>query len=240
MSTALTTPHQQWQSLVQQGPAMIDGMFLSGAFTLLAAGPPRLSNIGGTSGIAAGGLIGPTAGKDYFFPLGVIQNFNLSQNKNFSRLFELGSERSVIVPGRTMGQIGLSRVLYHGPSFLRVLYAYYQDLLPPTMFPPVLRGANVADIANVHNTIIEPGFENLFINLASDLFNNPIGLLWFMRDSNELTYGAAYFECCVIPNHTLATDANGVIIQESVALQYERIIPVGVKAIALITGDGTV
>jgi hypothetical protein len=233
----LSTAHQPFLNLVQDG--LIDGRFLSGAYTLIAAGPPRLANVGGS----AVGLTFEEAGEvadQLFYPLGVIQNFNISQNRNFSRIFEIGSERSVWIPGRTMGQIGMGRVLYHGPSFLRVLYAYYQSLLPPTQFPPVFKNLAAQLVANQHNVIISPGFENLFINLASDLFHQPVGLLLYIKDSNEDTYGATYLESCVIPNHTLATDSNGVILQENVAMQYERMIPVAVKAIALISGGQVV
>ena len=48
--------------------------------------------------------------------------------------------------------------------------------------------------------------------------------------------GAIYLEACVVPNHTFATDAQGTIVQESVGLQYERIVPVNVGGVALISG----
>ena len=76
----------------------------------------------------------------------------------------------------------------------------------------------------------------MFMNLASDLFSQPVGMLIYLRDSNEDTYGATYLESCYIPNHTVATDANGVIMQENVSVQFERAVPVAVKAVSLITG----
>jgi hypothetical protein len=54
-----------------------------------------------------------------------------------------------------------------------------------------------------------------------------------IKDSNLKMLGALYFEAVVIPNHNWATDANGVIIQETVTCQYDRIVPVNVEAIAL-------
>ena len=229
---SLSTPHQPYREYVQQG--LVDGQFISGAFTLLAAGPPRLANVGGAAGAA--GAISGQAADQMFYPLGVIQNFNLSHNKNINRVFEVGSERSYFISGRTVGQLGLSRILYHGPSLLRVLYAYYQDLLTPTIVPPVFPNVAAGAVANQHNVIVPPGYENLYLNLASDMFSQPVGILLYMRDSNEDTVGAIYFEACYIPNHTIATDANGVIMQENVAVQFERGVPVAVKALALITG----
>lgn len=217
---------------VQSG--LVDGQFINAAFTLLAAGPPRLANIGSLT--FAGGALASGAGDDIVFPLGIVQNFNLSHNRQFSRIFELGSERSFFISGRTMGQLGLSRILYHGPSLLRVLYAYYQDLIPPTTVPSVIGADNIGALttSNTHDVKIPPGYENMYVNLASDLFAQPIGLMAYFRDSNEDTYGSVYLEACYIPNHTISTDAGGTVVQENCAVQFERAMPVAVSAIALV------
>lgn len=222
-------PYTQY---VQGG--MVDGQFVSAGFTIVAAGPPRLANVGGAT-VTAGALAG--AGADQIvLPIGVIQNINLSHNRQFNRIFEVGSERSYFISGRTMGQLSISRIMYHGPSLLRMLYAYYEDLIPPTTVDAVFSNAGTATVANPHDVKIPPGYENLYLNLASDLFNQPIGLLLYIRDSNEDTIGAVYIEACYIPNHTWATDAQGVMIQESAAVQFERAVPVAVSALSLVTG----
>jgi hypothetical protein len=222
-----------YEKYVQAG--MVDGQFLNAGFTVLAAGPPRLSNIGGAT-VAAGALATGAAADQMVMPIGVIQNVNLSHNRTFNRVFEIGSERSYFISGRTMGQLTIARILYHGPSLLRMLYAYYEDAIPPTIVNAVFPNAGIASVANPHDVIIPPGYENLFINLASDLFNQPIGLLMYVRDSNLDTFGAVYMESCYVPNHTWATDAQGVIIQESAAIQFERAVPVAVSALSLISG----
>lgn len=221
-----------YEKFVQAG--MADGQFLNAGFTVLAAGPPRLANVGGSTALA-GALTGAAADQ-MVMPIGVIQNVNLSHNRTFNRIFECGSERSYFISGRTIGQLSIARILYHGPSLLRMLYAYYEDAIPPTVVDAVFPNAGIATVANPHDVIIPPGYENLFLNLASDLFNQPIGLLMYMRDSNLDTYGAVYMEGCYVPNHTWATDAQGVIIQESAAIQFERVIPVAVSALSLISG----
>jgi len=221
-----------YEKFVQAG--MVDGQFLNAGFTVLAAGPPRLANVGGSTALA-GALTGAAADQ-MVMPIGVIQNVNLSHNRTFNRIFECGSERSYFISGRTIGQLSIARILYHGPSLLRMLYAYYEDAIPPTVVDAVFPNAGIATVANPHDVIIPPGYENLFLNLASDLFNQPIGLLMYMRDSNLDTYGAVYMEGCYVPNHTWATDAQGVIIQESAAIQFERVIPVAVSALSLISG----
>lgn len=229
------TKFSEWSPydrFVQSG--MVDGQFVSGGFTIVAAGPPRLANIGGAT-VAAGALAG--AGADQIvLPIGVVQNLNLSHNRQFNRIFEVGSERSYFVSGRTIGQLTISRILYHGPSLLRMLYAYYEDLIPPTTVQSVFPNAGAATVSNPHDVKIPPGYENLFLNLASDLFNQPMGLLLYVRDSNEDTVGAVYVEGCYVPNHTWATDSQGVLVQESAAIQFERIVPVAVSALSLVTG----
>ena len=216
-----------YQEYVQGG--LVDGQFMNASFTLLAAGPPRLSALGETAFFAGGS-------SQFVYPIGIVQNFNLSHNRQFNRVFEIGSERSFFISGRTMGQLGLSKIMYHGPSLLRVLYAYYQDLFPPSIVPSLIGANNLAalTVANPHDVKIPGGFENMFLNLASDLFAQPVGLLMYFRDSNEDTVGASYLESCYIPNHTIATDAQGTVIQENAAVQFERLIPVAVNALALV------
>jgi len=222
-----------YEKFVQAG--MVDGQFLNAGFTVIAAGPPRLANIGGATALAGAASSGAAADQ-MVLPIGVVQNVNLSHNRTFNRIFEVGSERSYFISGRTIGQLSIARILYHGPSLLRMLYSYYEDAIPPVLVEAVFPNAGIATVANPHDVIIPPGFENMFVNLASDLFNQPIGLLMYVRDSNLDTYGAVYMESCYVPNHTWATDAQGVIIQESAAVQFERAVPVAVSALSLISG----
>ena len=224
-----------YENYVQGG--MTDGRFMNAAYTVLAAGPPRLADIGSADFLGAA-LASESPVEDMLaYPIGVVQNFNLGHNMTISRFFEIGSTRSYFIPGRTMGQFQMSRVMYHGPSLLRVLYAYYQDILSPTVIMPVFTNIGAATIKNKHDVIIPPGYENIFLNLASDLFSQPIGLLILMKDSNEDTMGAAYLESCYIPNHNIGSDAMGTIIQETAAIQFERVVPIKTQVVGLISSD---
>jgi hypothetical protein len=222
------------------------GQFANGQFVLLAAGPPHLMNFGGASQLGSGA--------DVVYPLGLTQNVALSQNRAFSRIFEIGSERSFFIPGRTIGQLTLARVYFHGASLLRSLYAYYQDGLGSVTVPrmPLMKGPNDESLwpfisgagtingpprlGQLHNVRIPPGYDNLFINLASDLFSQPIGLLMLVRDSELMNLGGIYLEQCYVPTHMWTVDSNGLIIQESVGIQFERIVPIRTNAITLISG----
>jgi hypothetical protein len=226
------TNWQPYSQKVDNSSALGEGRFASGVFTMLAAGPPRLAAVGGSAAAAA------SVGKqNWALPIGIVQNFNLAHNKAFARFWELGSERSYFIAGRTVAQAGFGRVLYNGPSILRVMYAFYQDPAP-TLVPTFGVDPNImASVANQHDVKIPPGFENIYLNLASDLFSQPCGLLVYMKDSNETTLCAFYLEETYIPSHSIATDAQGCVVQEQVALQPERVVPIAVAQLALVTGS---
>lgn len=227
-------PYTSYVQSGGEGPGMVDGRYLSGAFVGIFAGPSRLAQIGGVLNLQTA-LENPAEASQIVYPIGIVQNFNLSQNKQITRIFELGSQRSYFIPGRTVGQVGLSRIMYDGPSMLRVLYAYYQDLLPETIVPAMFPNIGASAIPNPHNVIVPPGYENLYVNLASDLFDQPIGLLITIKNNNQDTYGAFYLECCQVPNTSLAVDSGGVLMQESAAIQYEQVVPIATRSIELIT-----
>lgn len=232
---ATITNWRPYQQKVDNSSALGEGRFASGAFTMVAAGPPRLSAIGAGAGAAVAAAELSGGGRNWALPIGIVQNFNLSHQRQFARFFELGSERSYFISGRTVAQAGFSRILYHGPSLLRMMYAFYNDALPPTLVPTFGIDPSIPPaVSNQHDVKIPPGFENIYLNLASDLFSQPCGLLVYMKDSNEQTLGAVYLEETYIPSHTIATDAQGVVVQEQVALQPERVVPVAVSSVALI------
>jgi len=217
---------------VQSG--MVEGRYINAAFTLLAAGPPRLAAAGNTSSQA------PLT-SDIAYPIGIIQNFNLGQNAQVMRLFEIGSERSYFIRGRTVGNLGLGRIMYHGPSLLRVLYAYqkstetdgvqYESLYDNTANAK-LNTSGKSDAKGTYHTAA--GSNNIWLNLASDIFSQPIGLMLLMRDSNNDTVGAFYFEYCHVVNHGFATDSGGTVISENAAITYDRMVPIDLQTVNLI------
>lgn len=206
------------------------GRFASGAFTMLAAGPPRLAGVVGSGSnakaLAAAALA--AVSPNFALPIGIVQNLNLSHNRQFSRFWELGSERSYFISGRTQAQASFGRVLYNGPSLLRMMYAFYGGYIAQSLTGGAIAPfGDITDTStNAHLVEIPPGFENIYLNLASDLFSQPCGLMIYMKDSNEATLGGVYLEETYIPSHSLSVDAQGVVIQEQVSLQPERVVPI--------------
>lgn len=213
---------------------MIAGKYVNSQTVMIAAGPPVLD-----------ALVYNTLGTDMFaYPIGTVQSWTVGQNRAISQIFEVGSQRSYFISGRTVGSLGIGRVYYHGPSLLRALYAYAGDWQYPAVFDTLMGGNQAGSlistltstgIVNQHNTKLDPGFGNVWMNLASDLFSQPIGLLMYWADSNETIVSAVYFENCYVPNLNVSGDANGLIIQESCSLMFERMRPIATATSVLMT-----
>ena len=222
-----------FQQNVQSG--LLEGRYMNAAFTMVAAGPPRLS----AAAAADAGSVGEELG-DIAYPIGILQSINLGINSQIMRLWEIGSERSYFIRGRTQGQVSLGRIMYHGPSLLKVLYAYlntgFNDAGDDKLYANSANAfLNTKGVAGTkQNFVLPPGYENIWVDLSSDVFSQPIGLLIYFRDSNEDTVGAFYLEYCMIANYGLSTDAGGTILSEQCSVMYERIVPIDIKAVSLI------
>ena len=234
-NTLATTGFNNWayqDKHVQQ--KLPQGKFVSGATTLLCAGPPSLDM---TTDLLDAAFENSQALLQFAFPIGLTVSVNANQQKNIQRLFEIGSYRHYMVPGRTYGSMSIGRAYYNGPSLLKVAYAFYQPLLAkngwtdlakmyledtPGDVEPSMSAAGMPDI-----TIRQrPGADNMFMNLSSDLFNNPIGLLMVFRDSHEGNVAAVYGENCLITNHSFGVGAESMVLSESASIMVERFIPV--------------
>jgi len=230
-----------WGQHVQGG--LRDNNYLTGKNTLLCVGPPFLQALG-------------TAATSNVYPIGLAQNFAIAQNSAVQQLFEIGSEKSYFFRGRTVRQVTLGRIVYHGPSLLRVMYAWYytgsdspQDVsaindmfegsVPDYLQPFSSTGtasdygaALTGELPTIHT---QPGYDNLWLNLASDIFRVPTGIMLLMRDTEDNTVGAYYLEQCMIPTHTMAVDSQGLIIQETITIIPGNVVPINTPAVNLVT-----
>lgn len=224
-----------------------DGNFINAQFALVCAGPPFFNMIG----FPGAGADDAELGRTLVYPIGLIQNFSIGQNQSISRIFEVGSNRSYTITGRAVGQLNLGRVMYHGNSLLRTLYAYYDTRADTTVGSVKIRplfeaggvgsnpfltdGSNSAKrSAGLHSVRIPPGYDNVFMNLASDLFSQPLGLMIVLKDNEENNVAACYIENCYIPQYGFGFDAQGLIIQEQCSIQYERIQPIRLSQLGLV------
>lgn len=112
-----------WQSEHVQAD-IENGEFVSPESTLVLAAPSRAEFLKvGSAASATDGL--PSAGGAGIplFPMGLIQGISVNQQRTVSRFFEIGAKRSYFVPQRLFTSFNLNRVLFFGPSLLRLLYA---------------------------------------------------------------------------------------------------------------------
>jgi hypothetical protein len=231
-----TTSFSNWDFYnfhVQQD--LIGGQFVSAESTLVAAGPPtadQTANGGTTGGV---------------YPIGLLESVGLQQSKQLQRIFEIGSTRSYFIPGRVIGSITVGRTFYFGPSLLRVLYAYYNQTNNPaglnfgqnapgstitvdglTVPDPAAALLNGIDPSTLHTLHRNPGDDYFFIDLASDLFNQPTGMAIYFKDANFVSVGAMYLETCYVQGHQMSVSSGSVLVMEGVSMQYERLVPIKV------------
>jgi hypothetical protein len=201
MSTLTTIDH--FNNFIQDDIKYEPGNFPSAEFVTIAVSSPTLSTVSSVKAV---------------YPVGVVQNFNLTQQKVVSRIFELGSARSYLVPGKSVGALSFARPFFSGPSLLKCLTGFYElgDY----------GSALVPDKSNTRAVNIPPGYQNLFINLASDLFNQALGITLLLQRHDQKYLGCVFFETSYIVGHSMAIDSNGIMWTEGVQIQFERMIPV--------------
>lgn len=198
--------------------------FINAASTLIAAGPPRLKD-------AIGDAVATGQGRDtqrsFVFPIGIIEAVSLSQARQLQRLFEIGSKRSYFIPGRTIGQLSITRTLFDGPSLMRLLMAYFPEAqLSRFEADQLLRSQAVVRCPEIRNA---PGYRDFFLNLDSEVFDNPFGIFIAHKDSCAENYGAVYLENAFLNSHTMSISATSTLIAEGVTIQYDRMVPLKVS-----------
>lgn len=203
------------------------GEFVSAESTLIAAGPPDVTqtiNQLATEGIDDGNTL-----DQQVFPIGVMENAGLSQSKQLQRIFEIGSARSYFIPGRVVGSLNYSRVFYHGVSLMRAMYAYYTST-KYNISPSDLGISYQPQVSQTPpNLKVNPGFDGVWLNLASDVFNQPTGNLWYMRDMVNRDVAAAYFEYLYFQGHQFSISSGSVLLMEGASGQFDRIVPAKMK-----------
>jgi len=224
-----------------------NGEYVSAESTLMLAGPSRLS-------MALSDDDG-NMGR-YLSPIGLIQMFTIGQNRQVARLFEIGSKRSYFVPGRLFSNFQMNRILFFGPSLLRLLYSVApvgsgqgQPLKQveagketpngaATLTPPTDYKNLFPDSVEKNGYLLPPGYggvaakenRDFWINLASEVFNIPFGVCMVTKDAKQRPYGAFYLEDMMIEAHTFGVDSNNIVIAEGCNGQFDMVVPLSIQA----------
>jgi len=225
---------------------LANGEYVSAESTLILGGPSKLS-------MSSGIDIDPLSAATTLYPIGLLQMLQIAQNRQVARLFEVGSKRAYFIPGRLFANFQVNRILFYGPSLLRLLYSAAPtkiggvDIGHPFKFTPeggvesqFGAPASPPTYAALFPTSIQmrPGYgdgtssndnRDFWISLASELFNIPVGLCMILKDARNRAYGAFYLEDCMIEAHSMGVDANNVVIAEGCNGQFDLLNPVQVQ-----------
>jgi hypothetical protein len=199
------------------------GTFMTGEATLIAAGPPRLADMGDPDASLVNNVI----------PIAVTENVSVNQNKMLQQIFEIGSRRSYFVSGHVTGSIGISRPMFNGPSLLRVLTGGTRDAAAldsgPGIDPGRIRGA-ATSTGYTGTTMEKPNANDpqFYINLHAEIFDRPLGLLFFMIDQRNREYAKMYVEDAMIQAHAFNIASQAMTIAENVSMMFDRIVPVSI------------
>lgn len=214
-----------------------NGVAVQARSILLAAGAPKLENATTRPGALGSflNILNPAYSNnfgdslDIAYPIGTVENIAIGQNKQLQQFFEIGSNLRYFIPGRTVNSMSLSRTYLDGPSLLKVLYAFYRnpdDLDSGDFTLPVDRNTGNPMTINANNL---PGYNSMWLNIASQLFDLPFGLLMYVQDNRENDKGAVYFENCYVASHNFGINSSSTIFSESVNIQFDRIKPVNLQ-----------
>ena len=143
-----------------------------------------------------------------FRVIGVVQSYNWNENRDINYIFELGSDIPYIVPGRTIGQIALQRVMINGNDVVNALYANksYGGEADDNGAPKTL---------NSLKDITKP-FDLLFVAFST----NGDGKKKYSR----------VFKNCQIEARSESIQAGSTILAEQVQIRYETIVGVQLPA----------
>jgi len=181
---------------------------------LIAAGPADLDK-----GIGTG-----DQGGIRIVPIGLVETAQISMNKPLSRIFEIGSKLSYIIPGRTVGGISLSRVFFDGPSLLKAIYMGEVKADAASVDQKYASFQSTATQAYQEFQHISSG--NIAMNLASSFFDQPTGLAFLFRDQQNESVGQIYFEGCRVSTYNIGINAQMNVLTEAISMEFVRCRPI--------------
>lgn len=156
-----------------------------------------------------------------FYRIGLVQDYSFAENRYLSRIFEIGSDRPYVVPGRTEGSLSLSRVMLFGADLVNALYYSAQN-----------GGVTNEELHSTNTEAINgaEGSEKI-IRSINDI-DKPIDILitFFKNtgkaDADSVTRYSRVFQECMISARSESVTANQVIVGENVSIMYAKMGPV--------------
>lgn len=137
-----------------------------------------------------------------FRAIGVVTAWQFSESRNVDRIFELGSDIPYLIPGYTMGQISIQRVMLNGSD---VVNALYHGTQPNSANTSQENNKNMGSIKDITFPI-----DILFVAFPTN-------------GSGEAKYSKV-FKNCQISSRNESVTAGQVVIAEGVQIEYETIV----------------
>lgn len=141
-----------------------------------------------------------------FKAIGVVQAYNWNESRNIDYIFELGSDIPYLVPGRTIGQIALQRIMLNGQDIVNALYDEKSG--NTTGITAGAESVNTKSLSSIKDITVP--FDLLFVAFATN-------------GSGENKYSRV-FKNCQIESRSESIQAGAVILAESVNIRYETIV----------------
>jgi len=135
-----------------------------------------------------------------FVPIGLVQGWSFTEQRQVEELFELGSDVKYTIPGRTTGSIAITRMLINGADTLNMLYGL---------------GEGHSDSADYFKSIKEI---NKPIDIVFQTFHNSV-----TSTEADQPHMRRYFTECWIVARQESITANQVVIAENCTLTYKNI-----------------
>jgi hypothetical protein len=198
------TKHAQTQDILNNDSGALEN-FISAESVILAAGPP-----------------GKKTDLTGLYPIGLCDSVSIQQNRNIIQLWEVGSKLPYLLPGRTVAQLQLNRVVFNGDSLLGALTSGSGLALPNSDADKP--GLPVAGA----NGDTEGSF---YLNLASSFFTGSFGLAILFQDSDQGEDGRGqwvagfYAENCLIQSHQMNIQGQQYIVMESALVRCTNVAP---------------
>jgi hypothetical protein len=168
-----------------------------------------------------------------YIPIGVLENVGVSQQRTIQQIWEIGSRKAYLVPGRTVIQVTLNRVLLNGDSLLRVLYPTLEgdggSLAMVDYAENVMSGAGVDNIPGTYGG--RPSKPDLWFNLASQFFSKPTHLALFFYDANHVLQGQIILADSLAETLNFGISADQNVVTENVRLRVTDILSVSAPAV---------
>jgi len=198
------------------------GLFIASESTMIAFGPAKAS--------PAFDVI----------KCGLTPNVAISQQIPQQRLPEIGSQRVHILNGVPVGGGSMSRLVYNGPSLLRLAYGSLFDdktgAPTPLALSGMLSNGSAAQnfttkawqglMSNPDKTMEGHQDTDMWISLWDPRFRMGIGLCMYFQDVAGNAVGGVYAEGTKFNTHNLTQSAGQLIMVEGVSFAFDRLVPI--------------